>query len=196
MEFSTVLFTGGTGLLGRHMRPLMRGALFPGRAEFDVTSPSGMAVYLDGKTVSTIFHAAAFTSPPKINQDPKLALDVNIVGTANLVRVCMERNIRLLYVSTDYVFKGDTGMYKEDDPVLPVNKYAWSKLAGEVRGPHCMTIHSSFGRHLATRSFLTRRRSSINGPRGFGSIFWRRSWSRSWKVICGGRSTLAAGGGR
>jgi dTDP-4-dehydrorhamnose reductase len=148
MDFSTVLVTGGTGLLCRHMKPLIPRALFPGRAEFDVTSPSSMGAYLDGKTVSTIFHAAAFTSPPKINQNPKLALDVNIIGTANLVRVCMERDVRLLYISTDYVFKGDTGMYKEDSPVLPVNKYAWSKLAGEsaVRMyDNSLIIRTSFG---------------------------------------------------
>src|SRR5262245_28998126 len=148
MDFSTVLFTGGTGLLGRHMKPLIARALFPGRAEFDITNPSSMAVYLVKKTVTTIFHAAAFTSPPKINENPKLALDVNIIGTANLVRLCMERNIKLVYVSTDYVFKGDSGMYKEDDPVLPANKYAWSKLAGEcaVRmHDNSLIIRTSFG---------------------------------------------------
>jgi len=107
-----------------------------------------MAACLAGKTVSAIFHAAAFTSPPKINDNPKLALDVNIIGTANVVRVCMERNIKLLYVSTDYVFKGDSGMYKEDDPVLPANKYAWSKLAGECAVSmydNALIIRTSFG---------------------------------------------------
>jgi dTDP-4-dehydrorhamnose reductase len=148
MDFSTVLFTGGTGLLGRHMKPLIPQALFPRRDEFDITDPSNMAAYLGGKTVSTIFHAAAFTSPPKINENPKLALDVNIIGTANLVRVCMERNIKLLYVSTDYVFKGDLGRYKEEDPVLPTNKYAWSKLAGECAVhmyDNSLIIRTSFG---------------------------------------------------
>jgi dTDP-4-dehydrorhamnose reductase len=148
MDFSTVLITGGTGLLGRHMKPLIPEAQFPGRAEFDVTDPSKMAAYLYRRTISTIFHAAAFTSPPKINEKPRLALEVNIVGTANLVRVCMERNIKLLYISTDYVFKGDTGMYNEDDPLLPANKYAWSKLAGEcaVRMyDNSLIIRTSFG---------------------------------------------------
>jgi dTDP-4-dehydrorhamnose reductase len=148
MDFSRVLFTGGTGLLGRHMMPLIPQAVFPGHTEFDITDPSSMAAYLDGKSVSTILHAAAFTSPPKINADPKLALDVNIVGTANLVRVCMERNIKLLYISTDYVFKGDSGMYTEDDPVLPANKYAWSKLGGEcaVRMyDNSLIVRTSFG---------------------------------------------------
>ena len=148
MDFSTVLFTGGTGLLGRHMKPLIASGPFPGTRRVRYNGPSQMAAYLVGKTISTIFHAAAFTSPPKINENPKLALDVNIVGTANVVRVCMERNIQLLYVSTDYVFKGDSGMYKEDDPVLPANKYAWSKLAGEcaVRMyDNSLIIRTSFG---------------------------------------------------
>jgi dTDP-4-dehydrorhamnose reductase len=148
MDFSDVLFTGGTGLLGRHMRPLLPRALFPRHAEFDIIKPPSMAAYLDEKAVSTIVHAAAFTSPPKINENPTLALEVNIIGTANLVRICMERSIKLLYVSTDYVFKGDSGMYKEDDPVFPVNKYAWSKLAGEcaVRMyDNSLIIRTSFG---------------------------------------------------
>ena len=148
MDFSAVLFTGGSGLLGRHMKPLIPAALFPGHAEFDITDPAKIAAYLDGKTISTILHAAAFTSPPKVNENPKLALNVNIVGTANVVRACIERNIKLLYISTDYVFKGDTGMYKEDDPVLPANKYAWSKLGGEcaVRmHDNSLIIRTSFG---------------------------------------------------
>ena len=43
----------------------------------------------------------------------------------------MEYSARLIYVCTDYVFRGDKGNYREEDPVLPVNKYAWSKLGGE-----------------------------------------------------------------
>lgn len=148
MPSPTVLVTGGSGLLGRHLKPLLPDALFPEHAKFDVTDPSTIAAYLDGKAVSVIVHGAAFTSPPKINENPKLALDVNIVGTANLVRACMERNIKVLYISTDYVFRGDGGMYKEEDPVFPANKYAWSKLGGEcaVRMyDNSLIIRTSFG---------------------------------------------------
>jgi dTDP-4-dehydrorhamnose reductase len=73
---------------------------------------------------------------------------VNIAGTANVVRLCSERSIRLVYISTDYVFDGDRGSYKEDDPVHPVNKYAWSKLGGEcaVRMlDDALIIRTSFG---------------------------------------------------
>ena len=148
MSSSAILVTGGSGLLGRHLKPLLPNALFPAHSEFELTDTVGMADYLDNKNVSTVLHGAAFTSPPKINESPKLALDVNVVGTANLVRACMERNIRILYVSTDYVFKGDGGMYKEDDPVFPANKYAWSKLGGECAVrlyDNSLVIRTSFG---------------------------------------------------
>ena len=148
MDFSNVLFTGGTGLLGTHMKQVLPGALFPSHSDFDITRPASMAAYLDEKAVSTLFHAAAFTSPPKIDADPKLALGVNVIGTANVVQTCMDRNIRLIYVSTDYVFKGDAGMYAEDDPVFPRNKYAWSKLAGECAVrlyDNSLIVRTSFG---------------------------------------------------
>lgn len=148
MDFRTVLFTGGSGLLGRSVAGLIPEAMFPRRDEFDLTDGDGMRRYLDGRDVRLIFHAAAFTSPPKINADPELAVDVNIMGTCNLVKLCMEKDIRLLYMCTDYVFKGDAGPYSEDDPVLPANKYAWSKLGGEcaVRmHDNSLVIRASFG---------------------------------------------------
>jgi dTDP-4-dehydrorhamnose reductase len=53
------------------------------------------------------------------------------VGTANLVRVCSEYNIKLIYFSTSYVYPGKKGNYSESDSLLPWNNYAWSKLGGE-----------------------------------------------------------------
>ena len=56
---------------------------------------------------------------------------VNIIGTSNIVRACEEKNIKLIYFSTNYVYPGIRGNYKEIDPVLPINNYAMSKLGGE-----------------------------------------------------------------
>ncbi len=148
MEFSKILFTGGTGLLGMHVKRLMPESIFPGHDEFDICDFDRMSRFLEGKDISLICHAAAFTSPPKINANPRLALDANIVGTCNVARLCMERNIKLIYLSTDYVFKGDRGMYKEDDAVLPANKYAWSKLGGECAArmlDNSLIVRTSFG---------------------------------------------------
>jgi len=80
--------------------------------------------------------APRFTSPPKVDQDPAKALDANIVGTANVVKLAQRYRLKVLYISTDYVFRGDRGNYSEADAVDPVNKYAWSKLGGECAVAH------------------------------------------------------------
>lgn len=143
-----ILVTGGSGLLGIELQKVMPEALFPVRDEFDVTEPEQMETYVTGKDIELIVHAAAFTSPPKVDEDPARGIDVNIIGTAHLVKLCCRKKIKLVYLCTDYVFKGDKGFYKEDDPVYPVNKYAWSKLGGEcavrMHDPH-LIVRGSFG---------------------------------------------------
>ena len=63
--------------------------------------------------------------------DISQSINLNIIGTCNLVKVCSELNIKLIYFSTSYVYEGTKGNYKETDPVKPWNNYAWSKLGGE-----------------------------------------------------------------
>ncbi len=143
-----ILITGGSGLLGGELKKNLPEALFPTHEEFNVENPDRMDSYIAGRDIKLILHAAAFTSPPRINENPENALKANIIGTANVTGLCMRRNIRLVYISTDYVFSGDKGSYAENDPVLPVNKYAWSKLGGECAvqmHDDSMIIRTSFG---------------------------------------------------
>lgn len=131
LDQKKILFTGGSGLLGAEFKKILPDIHYPLKAEFDVVNFEQMDRYLGEGDWSVIVHAGAFTSPPKIDQDPLRAIDVNIIGTSNVVKLCMKYGLKLIYLCTDYVFKGDNGNYKEDDPVFPVNKYAWSKLGGE-----------------------------------------------------------------
>lgn len=143
-----LLITGGSGLLGGELQARVPDALFPTHDEFDVENPALIDSYIIGKGIKTLVHAAAFTSPPRIDADPARAVDVNIIGTANIVNLCIRHGTRLIYISTDYVFSGDGGPYAEGDPVHPVNKYAWSKLGGEcaVRmHDDAIIIRTSFG---------------------------------------------------
>lgn len=143
-----ILFTGGSGLLGGEIRKLRPDLHYPPENDFNITDYDQMDRYLKNGDWSMIVHAAAFTSPPKIDQDPLLAIEVNIIGTANVVKLCMKYGLKLIYICTDYVFKGDRGNYREDDPVYPVNKYAWSKLGGEcaVRMyDNSLVIRTTFG---------------------------------------------------
>ena len=59
------------------------------------------------------------------------SIELNIIGTSNIVRACEIFKIKLIYFSTSYVYPGKKGNYKETDPLLPSNNYAWSKLGGE-----------------------------------------------------------------
>lgn len=131
LDQKKILFTGGSGLLGSEFKKILPDLNYPVHSKFDVTSYDRMERFVQKIPLNTIIHAAAFTSPPKIDQDPLKGVEVNIVGTSNVVKLCMKFGLKLIYICTDYVFKGDKGYYKEDDPVFPVNKYAWSKLGGE-----------------------------------------------------------------
>ncbi|HNS19973.1 MAG TPA: sugar nucleotide-binding protein [Sedimentisphaerales bacterium] len=145
---SGCLFTGGSGLLGSAFRAILPDAQYPSSAEFDVTNYPQMRSYLCDKPCRTLIHAAAFTSPPRVDRDPGHAVEVNIIGTAHVVRLCMEFDCRLIYISTDYVFQGDRGNYREEDALHPVNGYAWSKLGGEcaVRMyPKGLIVRTTFG---------------------------------------------------
>ena len=128
----SILITGAAGKLGAAVWALLPDAIGATRADFDLSNATQMSAFLDQHPqVTTILHCAAMISPPKINEDIAQAIQSNIIGTALLSAECYKRNIRLVYISTDYVFSGEKGMYKEADELLPQNKYAWSKLGGE-----------------------------------------------------------------
>lgn len=145
------LVTGGSGLLGGELKQLLPAALFPSSAEFNVRAFEQMDAYLSRHPVTAVLHAAAFTSPPAVEKEPLNGIETNIIGTANVVKLCMKHSLRLIYISTDYVFSGDKGDYKENEPVHPVNKYAWSKLGGEcaVRMyDKALIVRTSFGANV------------------------------------------------
>jgi dTDP-4-dehydrorhamnose reductase len=65
------------------------------------------------------------------NNNIAKSINLNIIGTANIVKICEKLKIKLIYFSSSYVYPGKKGGYKENDPLLPINNYAWSKLGGE-----------------------------------------------------------------
>lgn len=123
--------TGGSGLLGTYMKKLYPDIMTPAHEELDITNTESVRVALAKYKPDILLHAAALTSPPRCDSRPLDTMKINIGGTCNVVEATMEIGTRLVYVSTDYVFKGDKGNYAEEDEVYPLNLYAWSKLGGE-----------------------------------------------------------------
>ena len=76
-------------------------------------------------------HTAALTKPMEVNdRNPIMSMDTNIVGTANVARICSKYGIKFIYISTDFVY-GDSNLVDEESEVKPSNNYGWSKLGGE-----------------------------------------------------------------
>jgi len=148
---SQTIFTGGSGLLGSEFRKIRPDINYPSSKEFNITDYDQMKKHVESNGCELIVHAAAYTSPPLIEKNPLKALEVNIIGTSNIVKLCVEFDIGLIYISTDYVFKGDKGNHKEADPVCPVNKYAWSKLGGECAArmyDKSLIVRTTFGPNI------------------------------------------------
>ena len=79
-----------------------------------------------------ILHLAGLSRPMKIHDSNiEKSIKLNIIGTCNLVNEASNLGIKLIYLSTSYVYQGTKGNYKEEDAVKPWNNYSWSKLGGE-----------------------------------------------------------------
>ena len=94
----------------------------------------GVYDYLWSQTdTDIVIHAGALTRPMVVHQErPHDSIETNIIGSSNVVLGCMKFDMKVIYVSTDYVYEGKDGNYTEDSPVKPFNNYGWSKLGGEA----------------------------------------------------------------
>ena len=76
-------------------------------------------------------HTAALTKPMRVNdKNPIMSMTTNIVGTANVAKICYKYDIKFIYISTDFVYSSDK-MSDENSELKPTNNYGWSKLGGE-----------------------------------------------------------------
>ena len=141
-----VIILGGTGLLGSEFKKISN-FILSGR-EIDIVNESELYSKLDSIRPDIIVLAAAESNSVKIDENPIPAIETNIKGTVNVTKYCIERNIRLVYISSDYVYDSQSGDHQEDEPLKPFNLYAWTKLGGEcaVRAhKHSLIIRTSFG---------------------------------------------------
>jgi dTDP-4-dehydrorhamnose reductase len=139
----TVAVTGASGLLGR---PLMtklttdprfqqKGAAWSRAGgsldRVDITSTAAVEAWLDKVKPDVLVHLAAERRPDVYAVDPEAADRLNIDATEALAGCCTEREINLIFVSTNYVFDGTSPPYRPEDNTNPLNAYGRSKLAGE-----------------------------------------------------------------
>ena len=129
-----IVFTGGTGRFGSIFKKVITNEkiFFPNKNLLDIEKKKSIKKYLDRIKPNYLIHTAALSRPMKIHEKKiSQSININIIGTANIVKACHERNIKLIYFSSNQVYPCTKGNYLETDPVLPINNYALSKLGGE-----------------------------------------------------------------
>ena len=130
-----IIITGGTGRFGNVLKKYKTNhkLLFPTKNQLNILNIKNIKKYFKKNNPKILIHLAGLSRPMKLHEtNIHKSIDLNIIGTANITKVCAEYNVKLIYFSTNYVYQGTKGNYLETDPVLPVNNYAWSKLGGEA----------------------------------------------------------------
>ena len=129
-----ILVTGGEGRFAKVLKNKKSkfNFIFRNKKQLNILSETSIINNIKKFKPHYLMHLAGLSRPMKIHDKKiKKSIKLNIIGTANIVRACIEKNLKLIYFSTSYVYEGKKGRYKETDPVLPWNNYGWSKLGGE-----------------------------------------------------------------
>lgn len=139
-----VLVTGGSGLLGSKIAEVARDRGYevvsgyvdhrPQIGEglrLDLADPDDVRCNILDYEPDLVFHAAALTDVDKCEVERDLATKINVRGTELVRDAARDLGAFLVYASTDYVFDGSRGCYREDDPTNPINHYGQTKLLGE-----------------------------------------------------------------
>ena len=143
-----ILLTGGSGRLGRELLSLLANVAAPSSARLDVTDTHAVLETVLELRPAIIVHAAAFTDVRRAEAERERCWAVNVEGTRNVARAARAAGAKLIHLSTDYVFSGERGHYREDDAPGPTrNYYALTKLVAEEAArcaPDALIVRTSF----------------------------------------------------
>ena len=129
-----ILVTGGEGRFANILkkRKSKYKFIFRNKKQLNILNYSSIKKNISSFKPDFVLHLSGLSRPMKIHEKYiNKSIDLNIIGTCNVVKACINSKIKIIYLSTSYVYSGKKGNYKENDPVLPWNNYGWSKLGGE-----------------------------------------------------------------
>jgi dTDP-4-dehydrorhamnose reductase len=143
-----VLLTGASGRLGRELRLLAPDWAGPAHAEMDITDARQVAAVFNAMAPEVVVHAAAYTDVARAERERERCWRTNVAGTRHVARAAADAGAILIQISTDYVFEGRRGGYREEDvPGPALNYYALSKIAAEEvarTAPRHLVLRTSF----------------------------------------------------
>jgi dTDP-D-glucose 4,6-dehydratase len=164
-----IFVTGGSGHLGRVLVKCLQKeheVFAPTREECDILNVLSLGIAIDKFEPEIVIHLAAFVDTFGCEKHPVNALNVNVLGTLNLVQVCLPKKCRFVYISSEYVFGGSKGNYTVKDRLDPINVYGKTKAAAEyvvsvlnnyqiIRAPFIKQVYPEvFTDQYCSRQFL------------------------------------------
>lgn len=126
---SSILVIGGTGILGSELGRLDSRIILL-NSEYDIYDFKKLEKKINDVNPDIIINCASIKSE-NVSENPIISININLIGACNISKHCIVNKRRLVYISTDYVYSGEKGNYKETDGINPVNDYAWTKLGAE-----------------------------------------------------------------
>lgn len=133
-----ILVTGAKGQLGNELREVLE-AEKPGVTtyvdidELDITDRGAVEAFVRNNDYTHIINCAAYTAVDRAEEEKMQCAAINIDGAANLARIAAEEGIKIIHISTDYVFDGKAYRpYTESDKVNPTSHYGTTKRKGET----------------------------------------------------------------
>lgn len=137
-----VLVTGANGMLGQDLCPILSDECYDvietDIHNLDITNIEAVENVLSQEKPDYVIHCAAYTNVDKAEEDKETAYKINVLGTANLAKICKKLDITLVYISTDYVFDGTKeGKYLPSDKTNPMSVYGATKCEGEKNVQTC-----------------------------------------------------------
>jgi len=139
-----ILVIGGSGMLGQQLVYLLKQHDFDVYATYhsesinedgffplDITNADDTVSFIEEIKPDAIVSTAAFTNVDKCEELKDTAFKINVTGTKNVALAAEKVNAKMVYVSTDYIFNGEKGQYKETDKTDPIDYYGFTKLKGE-----------------------------------------------------------------
>mgnify|MGYP000754574992 FL=1 len=132
-----VLVTGRNGQLGSEIHSISEQYdnfefIFTSSLNLDISNEEAVFSFFNNHQFDAVINCAAYTAVDKAEDELENANAVNHLGVQYIVENCEQKNIRLIHISTDYVFDGSNNVaYKETDPVSPIGVYGKTKRLGE-----------------------------------------------------------------
>tara|TARA_B100000963_G_C22539396_1_gene631466 strand:- start:408 stop:1103 length:696 start_codon:yes stop_codon:yes gene_type:complete len=129
-----IIVTGGNGRFAQELKKTKSRYqfIFRNKKQLNILSLRSIKNNFKRFKPDCVLHLAGLSRPMSIHdEDINKSIDLNIIGTSNLVKICNEKKMKIIFFSTSYLYPGRKGNYSEKDPLLPWNNYGWSKLGAE-----------------------------------------------------------------